>query len=90
MRAQAASLSVAPGRWLGPLTAPPARGAEQAQQQQQQDEGSPVYGLELTADQWDPLGLHQPMQVRRLGIRKGTCRSERRRLVYGCLAALGS
>lgn len=56
MRAQAASLSIAPGRWLGPQTAAPPAGAEQQQQEQQ---GPPVYGVELTADQWDPLNLHQ-------------------------------
>jgi hypothetical protein len=52
VRAQAASLTIAPRRWLGP----PSRVAEQ---QQQQEEGPPVYGVELTGDQWDPLGLHQ-------------------------------
>lgn len=59
VKAQAASLTLAPGRWLGPLSGAPA--GRRQQQQQQQAEGPPVYGLELTADQWDPLGLHSTM-----------------------------
>lgn len=50
-------MGIVPGRWLGPQTAAPPAGV----QEQPQREGPPVYGVELTADQWDPLGLHQTM-----------------------------
>ena len=62
VRAQAASLAVSPGRWLGPQTAAPPAAAEEEQQ------GPPVYGCELTAEQRDPLNLSQTMlKVRTLG-----------------------
>ncbi|PSC69780.1 pre translocase secY subunit [Micractinium conductrix] len=62
VRVQAASLGIAPGRWLGPQPAPLGGGGgdagqQQAAQQQQAADERPVYGLELTADQWDPLNL---------------------------------
>ena len=52
--------ALAPGRWLGPLLAP--RRQERQEQQQQEQSGSSSgapasYGVELTAEQWDPLGL---------------------------------
>lgn len=65
-------MGIVPGRWLGPQTAAPPAGV----QEQPQQEGPPVYGVELTADQWDPLGLHQTMlKVRTGGHLKLTCRS---------------
>ena len=64
VRAQAASLAVSPGRWLGPQTAAPPAAAEEQQQ------GPPVYGCELTAEQWDPLNLSQTMlKVRKVGAK---------------------
>ncbi|KAL4445416.1 hypothetical protein ABPG77_011241 [Micractinium sp. CCAP 211/92] len=57
VRAQAASLTLAPGRWLGPQTAGGSGGLAQRQQQLEEQQGPPVYGVELTAEQWDPLGL---------------------------------
>ena len=87
MRAQAASLTLAPGRWLGPQTSAPPAGAEQQQQEQQ---GPPVYGVELTADQWDPLNLHQTvLKVRGRGAHPlaqphGAARLQRRLLRPTC------
>ncbi|KAL4427972.1 hypothetical protein ABPG75_002061 [Micractinium tetrahymenae] len=57
VRAQAASLALAPGRWLGPQTAGVSGGLAQRQHQLEEQQGPPVYGVELTAEQWDPLGL---------------------------------
>ena len=62
MRAQAASLTVAPGRWLGPQQQRQQQAAQPAAPPpavEMEPEGAPVYGVELTAEQWDPLNLHQ-------------------------------
>lgn len=67
VRAQAASLTLAPGRWLGPQTAGGSGGLAQRQQQLEEQQGPPVYGVELTAEQWDPLGLAAEGSVFKVG-----------------------
>jgi hypothetical protein len=60
----ASAAGIAPGRWLGTPTVPTAADAVD-------DSGPPVYGVELTAEQWDPLGLSGTvMQVRAMPLQR--------------------
>lgn len=91
---QAASLGIAPGRWLGPQPAPLGGGGgdagqQQAAQQQQAADERPVYGLELTADQWDPLNL-TVLKVLRGKVLRWARAGTRVGPTAHCLLAIGS
>eukprot|EP00887_Chlorella_sp_A99_P001898 scaffold18.g1898.t1 len=53
VRAAAAGAVAAPGRWLGPAPAP----LPLPDEQPSSSSSRPRYGVELTAEEWDPLGL---------------------------------